>query len=397
MKNPILTIYKKELLDIFRDKRTLFTSILLPIAIFPLLINLVGSFMASNMKKEMQKELRIGVDRKDKNAQKLIEQIDLHANIVVKEGIASQDFERLIKADSLDAGILVSPDFDTLERAISTAKITFYLKSTGSDMVQKRMKEQVEAYKEKIVKERLEKFKLPANFLEPISMEVKDFASSQEVLAKMIGGIVPYLLLIFCLVSCMYPALDLFAGEKEKGILETILVTPVRRSNILIGKMGVVATMGVLAAFLQIVGMYIGYKLNAQEGGIGNLMDALIKPQSILLLFCLLVFIAIFFAGLTSALSIYAKSFKEGMSLLQPLNFIIIIPILIGMMPGIEYNVLTALVPILNVSLAIKEILAGTLNYGLFALTMLSLVSFAVLVVVVCSRWYANESNILRV
>ena len=104
----------------------------------------------------------------------------------------------------------------------------------------------------------------------------------------------------------------------------------------------------------------------------------------------------IFFAAILLTLSIYAKSFKEAQSIITPLNFMVIIPAFIGLMPGIKLNSVTALIPVLNVSLASKEILAGTISTGLLLETYLSLFVLAGISLYFCAQWFKREDIIFR-
>jgi len=112
-------------------------------------------------------------------------------------------------------------------------------------------------------------------------------------------------------------------------------------------------------------------------------------------LFLLQVPLTVFFAGLLIPIAIYAKSFKEAQSIITPLNFIVILPAVIGFLPQIELNTITALIPIVNIVLATKELMAGTLNYAYLFLSICSMFIFAAAAVFLSYRRFENESNIL--
>ena len=195
----------------------------------------------------------------------------------------------------------------------------------------------------------------------------------------------------------MYPAIDLFTGEKERGTIETILSVPVSRMEILLGKMLVVIMTGVTSGVLTILGLYLALKLNPEiPPTIINIVDQILKPTPILLIILMLIPLTTFFAGLLIPISIYSKSFKEAQSLIQPMSFLIIIPLVIGMIPGIKLTAITALVPVLNIALASREIIAGTIDYSLLAIVFVSLIIFAGIGVSLCVRWFGEEGNILR-
>ncbi|MBU4267906.1 MAG: ABC transporter permease, partial [Acidobacteria bacterium] len=103
-----------------------------------------------------------------------------------------------------------------------------------------------------------------------------------------------------------------------------------------------------------------------------------------------------FFAAILLSVSVFAKSYKEASSIIAPLNMIIIIPVLIGIFPGIKLNAATALIPILNISLATKEIIAGTISSWLMAEVFLVLFALAAVGLIFCTRWFNREAIIFR-
>lgn len=122
----------------------------------------------------------------------------------------------------------------------------------------------------------------------------------------------------------------------------------------------------------------------------------ILNPQIIGMIASLLIPLAAFFAAAILAISINSKSFKEAQSSLVPMNFIVIVPVLIGLMPGIELTRLTALVPILNVSLATKEVIAGTIDPFQLTLVYVSLFVLAGLSIWFCVKWFNREETLFR-
>src|SRR5690606_5572329 len=91
----------------------------------------------------------------------------------------------------------------------------------------------------------------------PYIYDYVNVASDQETLANLVGGFLPYIFIVFGFVGCMYPCIDLFTGEKERGTFETLLTTPVTRWQIMLGKMGVVVLSGFLAACFTLLGIFL--------------------------------------------------------------------------------------------------------------------------------------------
>jgi len=396
MKNHIFTIFKKEMLDMLRDRRTVITMIVMPILLMPLIISLTSYIANDRIKKAQAKDIKIAINTNDNGAD-FVKRFERQKDVQIIEGIDEKDFEQLIRDDSLDLAINLSADFDTQIKNGKTAGIKVFYDSTDEGLFMMRMESTIEGYKRSIVKARLDSLGGEIDLIEPIEAIEQDVYTQTESFGKMVGGFLPYIFVLFCLMGAMYPAIDLFTGEKERGTMETILSVPASRLQILLGKMLVVVLSGVISGVLTIIGLYLALKLNPDvPGWVMTMANELLSPQSLGLITLMLIPLTTFFAGVLIPASIYAKSFKEAQSLIQPLMFIVIVPLVIAMMPGFELDIFTALIPVVNVALATKEIVAGTIDYGLLSLVFVSLFVFAGIGIAVCVRWFGAEGNILR-
>ncbi|MDG2418524.1 MAG: ABC transporter permease [Saprospiraceae bacterium] len=396
MKNHIFTIFKKEMLDMLRDRRTVITMIVMPILLMPIIISLSSYIASDRIKKAQAKDIKIAISANE-NGVDLVKRFKRQKDVQIIEGVNKKDFEELIRNDSLDLAIDISEDFDSRIENGKTAEVQVFFDSTDEGLFMKRLKNTIDNYKEFIVKSRLVLLGEEMNLIKPIKTSEQDVYTQTESLGKRIGGFLPYIFVIFCLMGSMYPAIDLFTGEKERGTMETILSVPASRLQILLGKMLVVVLSGVISGVLMIIGLYLALKLNPDvPGWVITMANELLSSQSLGLIILMLIPLTTFFAGILIPTSIYAKSFKEAQSLIQPLIIVVTIPLVIAMMPGFKLDAFTALIPILNVALATKEIVAGTINYGLLSLVFVSLFVFAGIGIAICVRWFGAERNILR-
>ena len=159
----------------------------------------------------------------------------------------------------------------------------------------------------------------------------------------------------------------------------------------------VVVATGIISALLAIAGLFVG--LNFAEALPAQIMEVagdILQFRFIVLLLSMLIPLTIFFAGILIPISIYAKSFKEAQSIITPINILVILPGIVGMMPGIELDLQTAAIPVINIALATKDIVAGTIDYGLLGVVYASLILFAVISVAFSVRYFGRETNILR-
>jgi sodium transport system permease protein len=395
MKN-ILIIAKKEITDLLRDKRTLMTMIIIPVLVFPLIMGITGKITSNNIKKEQEKVLNIGIIEGDNTA--IIKQLfENRSDIKLIPYTSPVLFDTLVQNASIDGAILVS---DSLVANISTmkaARITLLYKSANWG-VKDRLMQVLDNYKNGLMDARLAQLKIERQAIDPVEIKIQDVSTIREKVGQTIGGMIPYIFIIFSFIGCMYPAIDLFTNEKERGTLETILVTPVKRLEILFGKMMVVSLTGLISAILSLVGLSVGLKQfsnDLPQDIMGTLMNFL-EPSNAIMLIVMMIPLIVFFAGLLTMVTTYAKSYKEAQSIISPMMIIIIVPAVIGMMPGIELNFSTALIPIANISLASKEIIAGTISISLYAVVLCSLLFYAALSVFAAAIWFGRESNIVK-
>jgi sodium transport system permease protein len=176
-----------------------------------------------------------------------------------------------------------------------------------------------------------------------------------------------------------------------------LLSAPVNRFHILLGKFGVVVASGLLSATVSIFGLYIAFKSSSELPP--EFLDVIVKVlgwDTIMLTMSLLLPLTIFFAGILLSVSLTARSFKEAQSMISPLNIAVIVPAAIGLTPGIELGYANAWIPVLNVSLATKEILAGTIRAGELSVVYVSLIVLAVATLRGSAWWFGRESTIFR-
>ena len=396
--NVINTIFKKELIDTIRDKRTIMMMVIVPILITPLLMFGLLKFMQYQDQKSEDKVVRIAFYNDSDDL--VIENLFLkNNNIKLIKDIPIDSLESMIKADSIDGGIQIPLNFINLISKNIPSEINIYFKS--SDLMtksKKRIQETLEAYKKIVLKDRLAILKIDQSVLEPLVVNEIDISSKKETIGKLVGGFLPYIFVAFIFLGAMYPAIDLGSGEKERGSLETLLSSPATRFEITMGKLVVVSIAGVSSGILSLIGICIPAAfMPGVPAEIQALVFELLNPNAIFMIILLMVPIAVFFSSLILSVSFYARSFKEAQSLIGPLNMIVFVPIMLSLGPGIELNHVTALVPIVNVGLITKEILSGSLEMVYFMETFLSLMGYALVGVRFTVYWFNKENTIFRI
>lgn len=394
----IFTIFKKELKDTLRDKRTLIMMLVIPILIFPIIINVFVGISKSFEDEAATKKVKIGLVEQNgktfqngiKSSPKLLGEKQI---IFFKDSIT---LKKAVQSDSLDFGILVPQNFDSSYDANNQNSIAVYY--NGTEMgTQERAEAYLKIIDEKLKKERYKILNIDETIITPLLFNYNNVASNQEMIGKLAGGILPYIFIAFGFIGCMYPAIDLFTGEKERGTIETIITTPIPRWQILFGKMGVVVLSGLLAATFSLLGLFFSIELlqDVQNEAILSIVHSILSPGFIITLFSLLLPLTIFFAGVMIPIAVYAKSFKEAQSIITPLNIVMILPAMVGFFPGIEYTFVTACIPVVNIVLATKELIAGTLDYSLLAVSFIVMSLLAVIAVFISYKQFDKETNVV--
>lgn len=396
----IFKIFKKELKETIRDRKTMLIMVAIPLLVFPILINVVVGVSASFNDSASEKILKIGIigDSNDLIVKQLK---SIPASFGPKELIAYKgDSTRLFKDQNdevIDIALWYDSGLEGILAAQGTANVLWAIDNTNIGY-----SERIKGYMNIIeTEERLKRYDelgIDEQKLQPYRITYQNTASDRQMLGELAGGILPYIFIAFGFLGCMYPAIDLFSGEKERGTIETLLSTPVQRWKILIGKMLVVVLSGLTASFSALFGLFVSIEFLdlIPDPTLMAVVSKILTFPIIIKLFALLLPLTVFFAGIMIPISVYTKSFKEAQSIITPLNIVVVLPAMLGLFPGIELNYLTACIPILNIVLTTKSLIAGNLDYILLAISFLIMLSVAAAAVFVSIRQFGKETNILN-
>lgn len=393
----IFNIFKKELIDTLRDKRSVRMMVIIPLLVFPVMLNLILFSTKKIEENQAEKTMHIGLIKDKSNF--LTSKLKQLSNNKEKQLLFYKDSLQLINAlnaKKIQVALVLESTFEKKLKTFQPARI--HLISNDTELgFSDRMNNDLLQIEEQLKKERFQQLKINETTLQPLDIKATNIASSKEMIGKLAGGFLPYIFITFGFMGCMYPAIDLFTGEKERGTLETLLTAPVARWRLLVGKLLVIVVAGLISASCGFLGLFFEIEVFGFTGEpeIATLIHSILSLKFIFSLYLLLIPLIVFIAGLLVPIAIYAKSFKEAQSMIAPLNFVIIIPVMIGFLPGIEYNFATASIPIINIVLATKELIAGTLTIGLMTWSFFVMLSFAALAVLFSHKRFDKENAIL--
>jgi len=392
----IKIIYHKEMLETLRDRRTLISTILVPIILFPVLMFGMSAVVVTMMRKtagEVTKIALVGEEFASSFVATLLEGNDF-------QRVEVEDFKSALKEKQIHAALEFPSDFEERLARGENSEATIYYDAAElrSSIAKEKLKDKLKEYQDSLVAERLRKRNIEKSILHPIKINKENVAPREKMGGFMLGMFLPYVIVILALVGATYPAIDLTAGEKERGTLETILVTPVSRLDIATGKFLTVLTASVITILLSTASMSLTASLGfAQISEFGSEQTQFaIKPLSIILLLLLMFPLAALFSSALLSVALFAKSYKEAQSYISPLMFVVILPALVSFIPGIELNWGLAFVPIVNISLAAREVLLGSYRWGFLGLIFLSTFIYASFSIFVTKRLFEKEEVLFR-
>ncbi|MYM94732.1 ABC transporter permease [Duganella vulcania] len=394
-------IYIKELLELARDRRTFFFTVFIPVFAMPLILTGFGYVSSSMFKQASQAEMAYSIFGKEQ-APHLAERFAREKGFREVVLASPADIKAAIGDDRIKFALVIPAGFEaSLARQQQGVIALHYNSAATVDLTRKRVMSVIGGQNRLLREQALSALKLNQEqlrfALDPITLEDHSTADKREQMGAVVGGMLPYILLMVCLLAAMYPAIDTGAGEKERGTLETLLLAPVSRSALVMAKFLMLFTVGLTSALLMIASM--GVLLTFFGPVIGSDLGQMVRaigPLDLAMVALMLVPTAAIFAAILLSISVYAKSYKEAAGLISPLILVTVLPTLVALLPGVELNWKWAMVPLTNVSLAMKELVKGTMDYSMFWVILLSTTLTAGALLAVCRWWFNREQVLFR-
>ena len=433
-------IYLRELRDQLRDRRTMFTIAVLPLMLYPLLGMLLLK-MGELTKQESTKVWIIGAENLPQYPS-LIEDSkfaarffgsDLPADLLKLEFDApppqatfpelEKIAEHAIDDGTYDAVVYFPPEFkaklEKFQAAILTndslapnevlsegagiqPKIFFNTAKDPSRIAYDRLIGVLRHWREDLVLRNLENRRVPIEAMRPFEIVNYDVAADDTKRALLWAKILPFVMLVWALTGAFYPAIDLCAGEKERGTLETLLSSPAARSEIVWGKLLTVMSFSVATSLMNLFSMVgTGTFVISAFGRAGVFSSLTLGPPPVLALIWLIVAlgpIAALFSALSLAVAAFARSSKEGQYYLMPLLMISLPLMMLPLLPGLELNFGTSLIPISGAMLLLRSLIEG--DYTQVLPYVIPVIGVTALCCHLAIRWavdqFNNESVIFR-
>lgn len=390
MRFPILqAIYRKEMLDLLRDRRTLISMVVVPLVVFPLLFR-VAIELTSRLEAQSEaeaKSLGIAVRVTTPSLLGALEKIGYPL-------FERDDLRSAVEKKSVAAAVEEIPG--------NPPQIQIFVDSSNptSSAAGDKIRLALDELKEQRIRESLRDSGVAVNVLTPFAVKRTNVAGARKMAASVWGSMLGYILLLLMFTGGMYPIIDMTAGEKERKTLEAFLASPATRREIVVGKTLAAMTAIFVTAMLTLTSMVYSLKnarLSSKSDELKNMMDTIpLDAGTIGMIAILLIPIAIFAASLMFAIALFARSFKEGQSYLTPLALVVIFPALMGGLPGFRLTPALCLIPVFNASMMIRSVLLGDASMVNFGVTLGANLVYAAIAAVIATRMFEKENVLFR-
>jgi sodium transport system permease protein len=378
-------VFRKETRETLRDRRTLLIMIVVPVLLYPALLIVSEQLLLFGRRSLEAEPSRVAVV--GDAPQELLDLVGARATLDLVEITGSA--EAAIRASRVAAVAVLGPP----SGAEGTRDVTL-LYDAASDRSQRGrtvLAEAFDEWRDSLLARRLGQRGLPETFAAPIAVADTSVARPDEVGGYTLGRILPLLLVVITLLGTFYPAIDLAAGEKERGTLEALLTTPAPAGAIVAGKFVTVALIGVVAAALNLGSMLLTFQTGVLQVSELVGLEVSLPLWSIAVLFLTLVPLAVLFGSLFLGISVRSSSFKEAQNALTPVYMLALVPAMLPIFPGIEFGPLLAVTPVAGVSFLFRDLMAGDASWLLGTLVLLSTTAYALLGLVFASRAFGDE------
>ncbi len=412
----------KELREILRDRRTVLTLVLMPLLVYPLLGVIMRKGVLSNLSLMQKIEIHVCFDSEEdagRFTSAMVRGEELLANNSelrdeednVTDGSKSpkfggeQDFEfamywitaqdgtesleQQVKEGYADVSVRLKPAGNA-EKPVRGAEFLEWtiLRSKGSALSDR-------GYREILKRLDLINLRYTDYLLESTGLPtLKPATISSEVIATTEGGtsplitFIPLVLVLMTMTGAVYPAIDLTAGERERGTMEILVAAPVSRMTLLAGKFVAVLVVALLTASMNLVSMFATLFALGLEGTVlGN-----VGPTMVFQVIVLMVVFAAFFSAVLLSITSVARSFKEAQAYLIPLMLIALTPGVFSLMPHLKINGMLAVTPLVNTVLMGRDLLQGEVNVLMFAIVLISTALYGVLALSFAARIFGSDA-----
>ncbi|MFL5385230.1 MAG: ABC transporter permease subunit/CPBP intramembrane protease [Longimicrobiaceae bacterium] len=346
----VRTVLAKELKETLRDRRTLFMMIVIPTLLYPALMVVIEQLTLFGQRRLSERPAAVAVAGADTGMAAF-----LRRDSTLRILSADSATVIAVRRHQAEAAVVVAPDSAGTHRV----RVLYDPSDDRSQRAHALARRRLEAWKDTLLARRLAGAGLPPGFATPLAVADSSVATAEETGAYALGRFLPVLLILMTLLGAFYPAIDLAAGEKERGTLETLLTAPVPPREIVAGKFAAVALIGIAAAAANLLSMLLTFQSGIFKFAKAANVKFTLPWDTAALVLVGLVPLAVLFSALFLGIAVRSQSFKEAQNALTPVQLASTLPILVITLPGIDFNAALAAVPVVGVAMMFRALMSG--------------------------------------
>lgn len=398
--NGVKNIIKKELTRVFSDKKLIFSLFILPGVLIMVMYSVMGNLI-KNMESDIEKHIpTVYIQNAPEDLGVSMEAAKFEANITylkasdrtdsIKDGILKGDIDLLVVFDEgfrdIIAGYSQSGD------AIPEVK-TFY--NTAEDYSNAARMNFVNSvlstYQQTLLAERLGNIEQLQVFYIDKNPEASVIVDEEKASGKNLSILLPFLINIMLFQGAMGLGIDAITGEKERGTLSSMLLSPIKRSEIVFGKLVSLAILTSISAVIYTVSVIVGIQ-NLQGGAMGEIGNIRFTPVEILQLFSILVVLVYLFVALVALVAVYARTAKEAGTYVMPLMILVMLGSIMTMFSGgVEKGIEYYAIPVYNSAISIQNLFMGEYTMAQYGVTIGTLAVLAALITTLITKAFNSE------
>ncbi|MFO0898561.1 MAG: ABC transporter permease subunit/CPBP intramembrane protease [Pirellulales bacterium] len=402
----VLRLAGKELRETISDRRTIITLVLMPLFLYPVLSIGLRQYFLTSLAIETQREYRLGF-RNEEEASWFWQYLQLETPRVVDPSAPARDprsgplvqsflvgrLDESVRAGDISVGVKLNNFRNVEQQAPGEVAIECELLVAETSVVGR---EALEFLERKIAQANARYLAARLRAL-GVRQRSNPLAARREVLTAddytgpaSLATVIPLVLLLMTITGAVYPAIDLTAGERERGTLEILIAAPVPRVSLLLAKYIAVLTVATLTATINLTAMTITLSASGLWSAIlgrGGLSIGLVAQ-----VFALLLLFAAFFSAVLLCITSFARSFKEAQAYLVPLMLISLAPGMLSLLPSVSLKGLMTIAPLINITLLGRDLLTGAPDPAAAALVVLSTLVYALAAITLAAKIFGAEA-----
>lgn len=390
-------IFLKELRETLRDKRVILGVVISPLLLTPALMGVVMFFASKKAVEQQTATLEIGIYQQEEFPI-LTDYIGGNDSLNVSTFETREDAVTSLRSYQSRA-ILVIPEGSkkTFESdGTASLEIIYDQANENSGNAFHRLNGIVNAFNREQTNARLEVHELPASLIQPTNVTPTSIADKSAVVGFALSMFLPYIVVMGAAFGGLNTAFDICAGEKERGTMETLLVSPASRYQIVKGKLYTIFSVSLISAICSIIGILIALAFGDQivKRIFGETMS--ISYLNLAALVAIVVPLALLSSAALLLVSAFARNQKEAQAYIFPFIAVFLFPAALSFVLGAESPLYTAFIPVLNIALSMKQLLSNAFDFTHFALTLASSVGYAWLAITLVAKVFQKETILFR-